>query len=59
MVIILAAIAAAFGIGWLKDAVGIRALLLYMHGKGYTPPTNEELRACCDAAARRMFGLKP
>lgn len=59
MTIIFAAIAIVCGIGWLKDAVGIRALSLYMLGKGHTPPTEEELKACCNVAVRRMLGLKP
>ena len=47
------------GLGWLREAIGLRAILLYMHGKRYTPPTEEELKACCRVAVRRMFGLKP
>ena len=56
--VVFAIIAVMCGIGWLKNAVGIRALLLYMLEKKYTPPTEEELKACCNVAVRRMFGLK-
>ena len=56
---IFAAAAIICGLGWLNEAIGLRAILLYMLGKKYTPPTRKELKACCRVAVRRMFGLKP
>lgn len=53
------AIAAISGIGWLKTNIGLHAVILYLLSKGYTPPTDTELRACCEVVVKRMFGLKP
>lgn len=35
------------GFGWLVTQIGAAALVKYMYEKNYTPPTNEELKACC------------
>lgn len=59
MTIFLIAIAAISGIGWLKTNLGLHAVILYLLSKGYTPPTDTELRACCEVVVKRMFGLKP
>lgn len=57
--IVLIVIAAMCGFGWLKNRIGLQAMILYLLSKGYTPPADAELRACCEVAVKRMFGLKP
>lgn len=57
MKIVLAVIAIVCGIGWLKSRISTHALILYLLGKEYTPPSKAEMEACCKVAARRMFGL--
>lgn len=59
MTIFLIAIAVVCGFGWLKTNISLHAVILYLLSKGYTPPTDAELRACCEVVVKRMFGLKP
>lgn len=58
MKLILVIIAAVCGIKWFFSWVGGRAIVLYMLGKGYTPPTDEELKACVMEVLRRTFHLE-
>lgn len=58
MATVFAIAAAVCAVGWLKTMIGLRAIILYMEGKKYAPPTPEELKACCTVAVRRTFGLK-
>lgn len=57
MIVFLIAAVVICGFGWFLQSVAVRALILYMLGKGYTLPTKEESKACCDVVVRRMFGL--
>ena len=57
MKLILVIIAAVCGIGWFLSWVGGRAIILYMLGKNYAPPTDEELKACVNAVILKTLHL--
>lgn len=43
---------------WLSYRVGYMAILLWIEGKEYTPPSSSEMDACIREVVRRTFGLK-
>lgn len=45
------------GIGWLVYWVGAAALAKYMLDKGYTPPSDEEMKACCMYVWRKLLHI--
>ena len=55
---ILAAAALVCAFGWLNRCVCCASLLMYMQGKGYTLPTEEESKACLTEAWLRTLGIK-
>lgn len=55
---IFAAAAIICGLGWLKNAISLRAVLMYMLTHQYTPPTGDEMKVWCEKAVRMMFGIK-
>lgn len=52
-----AVIAVICAFGWLNRWVGCAALAMYIASKEYTPPTDEELRACLAEVWRRVLTL--
>ena len=56
--IALAVIAAICGIGWLKNAIALRTVLMYMLKHRYTLPSEEEMTALCKLAIRMTLGLR-
>lgn len=45
-------------IGWLSHWVGTAALAKYMMDKGYTPPSDGEMKACCSYVWRKLLHLR-
>lgn len=45
-------------IGWLCYWVGSAALVKYMMDKGYTPPSDEEMRACSTYVWKKIFKIQ-
>lgn len=58
VLIALAAIAVVCGIGWLKNAIALRTVLMYMLKHRYTLPSDEEMTALCKLAIRMTLGLR-
>lgn len=58
VLIALAAIAVVCGIGWFKNAIALRTVLMYMLKHRYTLPSDEEMTALCKLAVRMMLGLR-
>ena len=58
VLIALAAIAVICGIGWLKNAIALRTVLMYMIKHRYTLPSDEEMTALCKLAIRMTLGLR-
>lgn len=58
VLIALAAIAVICGIGWLKNAIALRTVLMYMLKHRYTLPSAKEMRALCELAIRMTLGLR-
>lgn len=58
VLIALAAIAVICGIGWLKNAIALRTVLMYMLKHRYTLPSEEEMTALCKLAIRMTLGLR-
>lgn len=58
VLIALAAIAVLCGIGWLKNAIALRTVLMYMLKHRYTLPSDEEVTALCKLAIRMTLGLR-
>jgi hypothetical protein len=58
VLIALAAIAVLCGIGWLKNAIALRTVLMYMLKHRYTLPSEEEMTALCKLAIRMTLGLR-
>ena len=58
VLIALAVIAAICGIGWFKNAVALRTVLMYMLKQRYTLPSDEEITALCKLAIRMTLGLR-
>lgn len=51
----LAALIAA--IGWLLHSIAIEVLVKYMKDKGYTPPSDEEIKAYFIYVLKRRFHI--
>ena len=58
VLIALAAIAVICGIGWLKNAIALRTVLMYMLKHRYTLPSDAEMTALCKLAIRMTLGLR-
>lgn len=58
VLIALAAIAVVCGIGWFKNAIALRTVLMYMLKHRYTLPSDEEMTALCKLAVRMTLGLR-
>ena len=58
VLIALAAIAVVCGIGWFKNAIALRPVLMYMLKHRYTLPSDEEMTALCKLAVRMTLGLR-
>lgn len=58
VLIALAAIAVICGIGWLKNAIALRTVLMYMLKHRYTLPYEEEMTALRKLAIRMTLGLR-
>ena len=58
VLIALATIAVICGIGWFKNAVALRTVIMYMLKQRYTLPSDEEITALCKLAIRMMLGLR-
>jgi len=43
--------------GWFCYWVGSAALAKYMTDKGYTPPSDEEMKACCTYVLKKKFHI--
>lgn len=58
VLIVLAVIASICGIGWLKNVIALRTVLMYMLKHRYTLPSEEEMTALCKLAIRMTLGLR-
>lgn len=47
-----------FFVGWLKWKISTRALVYYITKKGYTPPSDSEMKACTAYVVRKMLHQK-
>lgn len=54
---ILSVIAFVNGVNWLKNYLALMALARHMVGKGYTPPSNEEIKAYTEEYVRHILHL--
>lgn len=45
-------------IGWIINKVMFRTMIVYINKKGYTPPSDEETKACAEIAIRGLLGFK-
>ena len=54
---ILLIVAFCGAVGWIVNRLSVITLLCFMEEKGYTPPTESELKACSREAVKRMFTL--
>lgn len=59
LVIILGASAGGCAVGWFCSRLSLMAMLLFMDEKGYTFPTDAEMKECCRKTTERMFRLWP
>lgn len=46
------------GFGWLINWVALASMVLFMHGKGYMLPTEEESKACLKEVWFRVLKIK-
>lgn len=44
-----------FAYGWLKNKIGLLTLTAYITKKGYTPPSDEETKACTDYVVKNLL----
>lgn len=58
LTIILAVTTAICAIGWLNRWVCCAALVMYIAGKNYTLPSEEETRACCTEVWNHLLHIK-
>lgn len=54
---VLGVVAVICAAGWLISQLSIKIILCYMKEKGYTPPTDSELKACSRKVTKAMFTL--
>ena len=45
-------------LGWLNYWVGSAALAKYILDKGYTPPSDDEMKACCTYVWKKLFHIR-
>ncbi len=45
-------------VGWLCYWIGSAALAKYITDKGYKPPSDEELKACCIYVIKKKFHIQ-
>lgn len=45
-------------IGWICYLIGSAALAKYMIDKGDKPPSQEEMKACCDYVIKKVLHIK-
>lgn len=45
-------------IGWLSNQVASMALVKYMKDKGYTPPSDEEVKAYASYSVKKLLHIK-
>lgn len=45
-------------VGWLCYWIGSAALEKYITDKGYKPPSDEELKACCIYVIKKKFHIQ-
>lgn len=43
--------------GWLVSWVASAALAKYIKDKGYTPPSDEEMKACCTYVWKKLLKI--
>lgn len=55
--VLLAALAICAG-GWLFSKISFFTILAFMKKKGYTPPSDQEVKACTKEAVAYMFRRK-
>lgn len=48
---------AVCALGWLSSRLAANAIVYYMVKKGYKPPSEDEIKACTQAAAKKMFKI--
>lgn len=48
---------AVCAIGWLVTRIAANAIVYYMVKNGYKPPSEDEIKACTLAAAKKMFKI--
>lgn len=58
LVVILAVAVVVCAFNWLNRWVACAALAKYMFDKGYTPPSDEEVKACAMLVWKRWFKVK-
>ena len=44
-------------LGWFNYWIGSAALAKYILDKGYTPPSDEEMKACCTYVLKKLFHI--
>lgn len=52
---LLCAVAIVCACGWFFNKLSVKILLCFMQGKGYTPPTKSELKACSRKVVEQLF----
>lgn len=45
-------------VGWLCYWVASAALTKYIKDKGYAPPSDEEMKACCSYVLKKLLHVK-
>lgn len=58
MTVVFAITTGIFALGWLNSWVARAALVKYMLDKNYTPPTDEETKACAMWAWKKVLHIK-
>lgn len=44
-------------VGWLVYSIGSAALAKYIRDKGYKPPSDEEMKACCTYVIKKKLHI--
>jgi len=55
MTVILGILAVVFAVKWRATDLAARAMVQYMADRGYTLPTQKELRMCINKVTKRKF----
>lgn len=53
--VILSVLLAICFVGWLKNKVGLLTLSAYIVKKQYTPPTDDEIKACTEYVIKNLL----